>query len=454
MTPTTITVTNQPSLSVPTARPSLGITLLISTLIVAGLALTLLAFYPGYMTNDATFVYAVSKDWQFGDWQSPLMSILWHIVDPLAPGPAGMFLLIAILYWLGFLVLALTVARRSPGAGLVVPLLALVPPSFVLLAMIWRDVLFGAVWLVAAATAYAVSRRMPPQRWPLQALALALVGLGILLRPNAIVAAPLLGVLVLWPRGFDLRRAAILFLPLLAASYALVHIVYYDLLDAKREHPLHSLVVFDLGGITHFSGGNQFPVSWSPEQTSLLTSVCYNPDRWDSYWTIEPCRFVMQRLEKIDDVIFGTSRLTQAWVRAVASHPLAYLQHRATFMAKFLGESNLTLELYNAENPAKTPLAQNYFFKSVLVLHDVLKPTMLFRMGFWLALAIAIGARAWPARETACGAFAVGVTACAIVYVMTFFLVGVAADFRYGYWCVVATLISAVPALIARRRPA
>jgi hypothetical protein len=49
------------------------------------------------------------------------------------------------------------------------------------------------------------------------------------------------------------------------------------------------------------------------------------------------------------------------------------------------------------------------------------------------------------------GAFAVGVSASAIVYVMTFFAVGVASDFRYAYWCVLATLAGAIAALAARR---
>jgi hypothetical protein len=33
---------------------------------------------------------------------------------------------------------------------------------------------------------------------------------------------------------------------------------------------------------------------------------------------------------------------------------------------------------------------------------------------------------------------------------MTFFAVGVAADFRYAYWCVLATLAGAVAAVLAR----
>jgi hypothetical protein len=35
------------------------------------------------------------------------------------------------------------------AVGLTTPLIALVPPAFMLVGMIWRDVLFGVVWLLA-----------------------------------------------------------------------------------------------------------------------------------------------------------------------------------------------------------------------------------------------------------------------------------------------------------------
>jgi hypothetical protein len=427
---------------------------LIVALAAAGFALTLLVFYPGYLTNDATYVYRFMQEWSFGDWQSPLMSMLWWVIDPIAPGPGSMFLVFATFYWLGFAIVGLTVARRSALLGVIVPLLALTPPAFMLLVMIWRDVLFAVAWLMAAAIVYAGAERSAPSRAAIAAVALVLIGFGILLRPTAIFAAPLLAVYVLWPRDFTIKRAALLFLPGVVLGYALIHVVYYVVLDVKRENPLHSVFVFDLGGITHFSGENQFPVTWSAEQTALLTSRCYNPDRWDSYWTMEPCRFVMQRLEEPGDRIFGTPRLTQAWVRAVTSHPLAYLQHRLTFFWTFLASPDaLTLELYNANDPARTPLAESRYFKSVVALHDRLKPTVLFRPGLWLVLALVIGVAAIPRRMTASGAFAIGVTASGVAYVLTFLPFGVAADFRYGYWCVLASLAALAAMLAAYRKP-
>jgi hypothetical protein len=431
-------------------RPSAAM-LIVTALTAAGFALTLLVLYPGYLTNDATYVYSYIQDWNLGDWQSPLQTMVWWLIDPIAPGPGSMFLLIVTLYWLGFGVIALTVAHRSAGLALAVPLLGLAPPAFMLLSMLWRDILFSGAWLLAAAIVYAVADRPGPLRRTAQLLALALVGFGVLLRPNAIAAAPLLIAYAIWPARFEWKRTALMFIPALVAGYGLVHVVYYEILNVKRENPLHSLLVFDLGGMTHFAKENQFPVTWSAQETALLTSRCYEPTHWDSYWTLDPCKFVMGRLERPDDVIFGTQRLVDAWRQAVAAHPLAYLSHRLTVLWTFLALPNLTLELYKLILPDETPLAHNSYFAAVLPLHEALKSTILYRTGAWLLLSCAIVGWAWPARRTPSGAFAISIAAAGIFYVMTFGVLGVATDFRYAHWGVVAALAGLVPALLARR---
>ncbi len=423
--------------------------LLVLLMVAAGYALTVLVFYPGYSTADARYVYADAMAWHFGDWQSPVMAVLWRLIDPVAPGALSMFLLTTTLYWLGFGTLALLAARRSVWLGPATLLLAFTPPAFFFVGLVWRDVLFGVVWLVAAMLAFVVADRSARTRQPAQGLALLLIVFGVLLRPNAIVAAPFLAAYAVWPLRFDVKRMAIVFLPAVVFFYALTPLVYYGLLGAERQNPLHSVLVFDLGGITHFTGENQFPVSWSAEQTALLIGKCYDPVRWDSYWHVQPCPFVMQRLERPDDTIFGTPRLIEAWWHAVSAHPFAYLSHRATFMWQFLARSNLVLPVWDWQDPAAT-YGHSPYFTPLVALHDGLQPTILFRPGLWLVLAMATGAFAWRARATPAGAFAVGVTSSAFVYVMTFFAVGVAADFRYAYWCVLATLAGAVAACLAR----
>ena len=84
-----------------------------AALLAAGFSLTLLIFYPGVMTYDAKFVYEDIAKGKFGDWQSPVMVWLWGLIDPIAPGAASMFLLIATTYWLGFGVLSLALASQG-----------------------------------------------------------------------------------------------------------------------------------------------------------------------------------------------------------------------------------------------------------------------------------------------------------------------------------------------------
>jgi hypothetical protein len=422
----------------------------IAIVIAAGYALTLRIFYPGVMTFDARYVHADSLRGFFGDWQSPLQTLLWAAIDPIAPGAASMFLLMATLYWLGFAVLSFAVVRRSYGAALAMSLVAFTPPAFVFVGMIWRDVLFASIWILAAGLAFVAAGQQGRVRYamqvPIQVLAMGLLAFGLLLRINALFAAPILAAYVIWPTRFELRRTALLYVPAVVAFYALIPAVYYGMLNAKRQNALHTVFVFDLGGITHFTKQNQFPVGWSADQERQLIESCYQPAAWDYYWTMG-CPFVMARLE--DDKLFGSPTLAAAWRQAVLSHPAAYLQHRLAVMGQFLLGNNPTIWTVDIEHPDRVVFADNAWFVALKGVSDVLKPTPLFRAVTWLVLCTALSALAWLRRDTPVGAFVMGVSGSAVVYVATYLPFGVAADFRYAYFAVLAGLTSAV--LLAAR---
>jgi hypothetical protein len=415
---------------------------LIVAVIAAGYGLTLLIFYPGVMTYDARYVHADALKGDFGDWQSPVMTALWGAIDPIAPGAASMFLVISTLYWLGFATLALGLARRSFTAALVMVLMALMPPAFVFVGIIWRDVLFAAVWILAAAMAWSIAERRDVLRYAVQVLAMVMLAFGFLLRPNALFATPLLAATIIWPNRFEVRRTALLYVPAIIACYALVPTVYYGVFAAKRQNALHSILVFDLGGITHFTKQNQFPVTWTANQEELLTDGCYQPAAWDYYWTTGPCTFVMARLE--NDKIFGSPVLAAAWWRAVVAHPVAYLQHRLSVMGQFLFGDNPTIWTIDIEHPDRMVFADNPWFVAIKDVHDVLKPTPLFRAVTWLLVCMALCALGWRRRDRPAGAFVLGVCGSAIVYLATFLPFGVAADFRYAYLAVLASLTGSV----------
>jgi hypothetical protein len=428
-------------------------TLSIAAMTAAGFALTLYVFYPGITTFDAVYNYQDMLKGTFGDWQSPALLVVWSWINPIAPGTGSLLLLTVTLYWLAFAIVALTVARRSPWLALLLPLLALSPPAFVFVGIIWRDVLFAITWLLSGALVYAVAERGPKLRIPFQAIALCLFAFGVLLRPNALAAAPLLAAYILWPAGFRWKRAAILYVPAALGLFGLVQVVYYGVIGATRQQPLHSIMVFDLGGISHFAKTNVFPGSWTAAETALITDGCYQPLAWDIYWTQEPCMFVMEYLEKRDK-IFATPELTAAWRRAIIGHPFAYVAHRATFMATFLfGGANMTMWTRDLDDPDKINFADKPRLLALKAVNDALQPTPLSRAGTWLLLDAAVCLFAWRRRNTPAGAFALGVCGSAIVYMMTFLAVGVATDLRYAYWAILAGFTGAV-AIAAERRTA
>jgi len=415
----------------------------------SGFAVTLALFWPGLMTHDAAWVHAIAlrAGPTLGDWQSPVMALLWRLIDPIAPGPGSMLLLTAALYWLGVGLVATAAARRAPLAALMLIAAALTPSALFMLGIIWRDMLLAGLWLTAAGLALTAAERSDAGGIALRALALGLVLLGVMMRPNAIPAGALLALYVVAPRRFALRRVALLLIPVAAALLALSQVAYYQVIGAERQYPLHSLFVFDLGGITHYSGENAFPVAWTDAQQAMLTSACYHSDKWDWYWYLPPCDFVMERLE--GESLFASPAIGESWRSALMRHPRAYLTHRAAHTATFLFAQNQTLpETWPAE--ANASFAPSAAYQAYAAAHEALKVTPLFRTGFWLALCALLTVFAWPQRASAAGAFALATAGSAVLYVLSFALLGVAADFRYGYWAVPAALASA--AMIAAER--
>jgi hypothetical protein len=423
-------------------------TLIIAGITAAGFALTLYVFYPGVMTFDALYIYKDMVKGAFGDWQSPVMLALWSLVDPIAPGTGSILLLTVALYWLTFAVAALAIARRSPQLAVLVPVLALSPPAFVLVGVIWRDILFAIAWMLGAAAVFAAAERDWKMRVPVQIFGLGLFAFGVLLRPNALAAAPILAAYIIWPKRFSWKCTALLYVPAALGLYGLVQVVYYDVFGAQRQHPLHSIIVFDLGGISHFAKKNVFPGAWTNKEAALITDSCYQPIAWDIYWTQEPCLFVMERLE--GEGLFGTPALADAWRRAVTGHPIAYLQHRVAFFWKFLTGANLAMWLRDLDDPDKIIFADKPRLMAVKAINDTLLPTPLFRAGTWLLLNVAVCLFAWRQRNTPAGGFALGICGSAIVYVLTFFVFGVSTDLRYAFWVILAGLVGTMA--VAQRR--
>jgi hypothetical protein len=420
----------------------------------AGFGLTLWVFWPGIVNYDAGWIYEdIIHNRQFGDWQSPVMGGLWRLLIPIVPGPPplSLFLVSVVTYWLALGLLALVVSSRSKTLGILVPILGVCPPASLLVGILWRDVLMANAWLLACVLVLAASSARPGLRVAAQCTALVLLSFGVLLRPNAVFAAPVLVTYVLWPAAARPARIAALTVPVAALSFLLINLVFYGWLGAVRQHVHQAIFVFDLAGITALTGENQFPVIWSVDEERRLKRECYDPSQWDGYWRLPPCPFVMQTLEQ--NKLFGSAQLTRSWLNSIAANPLAYLRHRAGHFTAFLtaGARTMALEQWYIVNPPPYPSDR---LQPVITLNAALKSTPLFSLWPWFALNLVLFIPAWKLRQTTLGNFAWSVSTSAAVYTLAFFFIGVASDFRYGFWLVLADIATgtAVWAGYGRRR--
>ena len=170
----------------------------------------------------------------------------------------------------------------------------------------------------------------------------------------------------------------------------------------------------------------------------MLLDRCHHATMWDIYWRLEPCDIAMRKIER-ENGLFGTSANSRAWLTAILRHSIAYLPHPLGLHVKFSRrrQSGDVDRQYRASDadifPDRAP------FGAMRSANDALKPTPLLRTGFWLLVCIVLCGIGWG-RAPRDAAFAFAACGSATVYVLTFYGVGVATDFRNGYWAVLAAM--------------
>jgi hypothetical protein len=113
----------------------------------------------------------------------------------------------------------------------------------------------------------------------------------------------------------------------------------------------------------------------------------------------------------------------------------------------FLAGKNLALWTRDLDDADKIIFADKPPLMALKTVNDALNETPLFRAGTWLLVDLALCLLVWRRRQTAGGAFVIGVCGSAALYVLSFLAVGVSTDLRYTYWAVLAGLAGVIVAL-------
>src|SRR5205814_1262071 len=101
-------------------------------------------------------------------------------------GPRAIFLPTIAVYWLGFLTVFLALRRDGGRIAWLVLAVGFLPPTFALIGVIWRDVIFSACWLLAFGLAMLGARWTGYRRAAATVPAALIFLIGFWLRPNAL----------------------------------------------------------------------------------------------------------------------------------------------------------------------------------------------------------------------------------------------------------------------------
>lgn len=401
------------------------------------------------MTSDSGHQYRQALSFTFNDAHPPIMAWLWAVVMTFKEGPASLFFVFSILYWLGFWLWSVYFSRGANKALWSVPIIIGYCP-FVLMysGVLWKDVLAATTFLCVGALVALRMKGLVSSRSTF-ILAFALLLMGGLARYNAALALfPMLAAL-LYPcvRFRDYRFKNIFVVVICGAlSLLIAQALLTKVTQPARVAVANYLFLFDLTGISKFSKVNYLPGSWTADESKMIIDSCYQPYRVNNLVWGE-CKFVFAKIYEEKNLEKG---LLKDWILAIKNNPMAYLQHRIAHVLELYSYYNSPYVWKIQDVSSQFGFKPNGLYKTIGRLVDIIGTTPVLKyiltIGFWSTVAVvgSIIASVASFRKNRDVQLEQILFYSAALYVLPLIFIGVADDFRYCYWTMIASLLGLV----------
>lgn len=415
-------------------------------------ALTVAVHYPGHMSIDTIIQLYEGTTGVYLSNQPPAMSLLLAKL-----GPAAMLVATVGLYAAAVIALLSLIPAKTSYRHLAAVVLFLYPVTFAYNGILWKDVLFANLALLGFLL-LALAR--PPRRWLVLVVSGALLGVACAVRQQGLVAAAFaafaawiavadrpgrgarIGCLASWAAGFV---AAVSLLAVAVSATAT------RVQSVAATGPIYQLVLFDLAGIVTARPEIALP----PFKRAGVDRVAlqrkfsrYTPERVDTLAPVDD-----GTPDPLNGIPFQT--LAGAWGSAVWDSPGAYLQHRFATMSWLLGFHDVTHCLPYHFGISEEPAAMA---RELALGHAVSKRVLMLREleGQFLRLyrpfvyaSVALVLVAWLAwRDRVRHAPIILLQVAGLAYVAAYLAIGIACDFRYAYFMVVAAIFGLAYAVL------
>lgn len=424
---------------------------------------TLAVYYPGYMSLDSVYQLQLARDGVTNNGNPPMMSYIWRILDHIVPGPGGMLILNAGLFWFALAAIAAAISRRNTVRAAVVLFCGFLPPIFGLIGTIWKDVGMHSFFLAALAFSLHAHLRRSPRLLLFSTLFIWLAGtyrhnafvasLPLIIM-NTVIAVPLLT--AAYPRAAaavrrrGLQRACVVggTLALCAALWAATSFVnYHGVEDAQLWR---SILVHDLAGISVCKDVNLLPEELTRKSGITIEDLkkIYVGHHLETIFYSSGRKLLgspdPSSTAAVKTGVSGKVVLKQ-WAQAALDNPGCYLYHRSQIADKLL-----VLEAGNPWYPYHVgidPNAYGFTFTPAPLNRQVtawlqFAACSTYLYSAWIyhfMLVLAIFA-AWllPFRY---GLHIQLVAASGLIYAMTNLFMAGSGDFRYNNWVIGACCV-------------
>ena len=423
-----------------------------------GFTLYAWCFYPGAMSPDAAYAWSMARGGESNNIQGVGLVWLFRLTDPWLPGPAGPFVCLQALFWVGLALIAAELPVRPVARVAAMLVAAAAPVCFVLLSHVWSDV---ALMAALTATVAALLRYRASARGGWLVAALFLLGWALTLRHNALPAVlPLfLYAAYLWnTRQNGHRRSARWRFAAVAASAAVLWLGS-SALDRAVDHrvnALPSLALWDLAAISLETGSVLLPPgSYGPGLDLDDLRHAYTPYMNLSLFIGTHAGIKAPFLDPADPL---NDVIAHAWFAAMREHPGAYLAHRWQLAKALFGTRRpewpheivyVDAETAFGTNPPVTP--NTTAAHALLVsLFEAARSTVLLAAWPYVLLAVVATMLAWRRRRNANAQAALAVLCSGLLYALPLPLIAPSAELRYLGWTCLAALLGAALAVTTR----
>lgn len=418
------------------------------------LALLVIVFYPGYMSPDSiSHLEQATGVAHLTDWHPPVMTRLWGFLIRVTGHISSMLIFQLMLLVAAMFMLSIIVYRHTRNRvwALSIYMILLLPNIVNIAGVIWKDVQMAfSLTLAVLLIWFIISSKKSLGRvamYGIVGLTLLLILYAGILRHNALFAV--LPILFVLPSLLTKRLHVWSGLACMAAG--LIVTIGATAVINQPSEKTHPITAVQLDDIVHVANlDREHHGRWSMYKKIHDTCRDKTKDIMNSYII---CTTAAQReaLKNEHQGVFND------WLLTIIRHPIKYVSYRLATFSIFLFPQPERMYIFQPgieQNQVGAAVKNEYAISGLATYVKGGAQTnipMIFQPWLYLVILMFIYYKSGRIREQVQRHFIRAVALSGLIYIVAYFPMAVAVDYRYIYWSVFATILSGLFTIILSR---